>query len=120
MDTTQTLVKLTNPEFDFEFNNKKYTIRKATLDKVVQYYQRAKEIQETGNQFEGIKIVAYCIFLVLKPYEPTLTEQTVLENCPGNIDVVDILIKLGFLNPDRIKEGQTVDQVNPSITPSSS
>ena len=97
-----TLYKLTNPSFDFEWNGAVYHVKKANLQKVVQYQQRARELVEQGSKGTEIKLAAYALYLVLLDVKPDVTEQEVLDNTPGDIDVLDLLVRLGFLNPTRI------------------
>jgi len=99
------LIKLVNPEFEIEFMGQNYTVRKATLDKVVQYQSYVKEIKQTGTD---ANLIAHGLYLLLKDKIPDLTEQTVLENTPGDLNSIEILTKLGFF-PKTNPSNQTTD-----------
>ena len=95
------IVKLVNPEFDFEFMGNSYRIRKATLDKLISYQNKVKDLE--GDAGADSKLIAHCIYIMLKDKIEGLTEQTVLENTPADIDILDILSKLGFISPSKMK-----------------
>ncbi len=98
---TDSLYKLVNPEFTFEWNGQSYEVKKASLQKVVLYQERARQLAESKDLSWEIKLTAYCIFLVLKDKIPDLTEEFVLDNTQGNIDFVELMVTLGFVNPTR-------------------
>lgn len=103
-----TLIKLVNPKFNLEFAGKEYSVRKATLEKTVQYYQRIKELKD--DPACDLKIIAYCIFLVLhdEVERPEITEEFVLNNTPGDIDLMETLTTLGFMNPKKMEIAQKI------------
>lgn len=97
------LVKLVNPaSFTIEFMGQTYQVRKATLDKTIQYQSRFRQLQKQNDEASEIKTVAYCLYIMLKDQIPDLTEDMVLENVPGDIDPIQILVSLGFLNPSKV------------------
>lgn len=98
-----TLIKLTNPAFQVEYDGKEYSVRKANLEKVVQYIQRFDELKKVNDEAGETKILAYCFYLILKDEIPELTEDDVLKKIPGNLDIVDSLSMLGFINPEKAK-----------------
>lgn len=100
MDNEKTLIKLVNPEFGFEFMGKSYRLRQATLDKAVQYQQKVKELQ--GDPSADAKLVSFCIYIMLKDQEVDLNEDIVMQNTPANIDSLELLTELGFINPSRL------------------
>lgn len=108
MDST--LIKLVNPEFELEFNGKTYRVRKANLDKVVQYYQKIDELSKTKDPSTDYKLVAFCIYLVLHSVDHSITEQQVLENTPGDLDVMDMLSTLGFINPRKMEKARQLQE----------
>ncbi len=99
MDTT--LYKLVNAQFDFEFDGKTYRLRKATLDKAVQYQAKIKEL--AGDPAADAKVVAFCVYIMLKESEPTLTEDYILTHIPADIDILELLTTLGFINPTKLE-----------------
>lgn len=99
----QTLYTLVNPEFDFNWNGQNYHVRKANLEKVVKYQERARTLAKDGDQSGEMKLVAYCIYLILQDAIPELTEEQVMKEAPGDIDSLELMIRLGFLNTARVK-----------------
>ena len=99
-----TLINLVNPEFDIAYGGQTYRVRKASLDKVVQYTKRVKELQANKDGEGDYKILAYCFYLVLKDKIADLTEQQVIENVPGDLDIQETLVTLGFINPKKMEE----------------
>lgn len=101
------LVKMVNPTFTFEFAGKTYQVRKATLDKAVAYQQRVKELKSDAGQ--ELLLVAYCIYLILKDYDAEITEKFVLENTPADIDIIEVLTQLGFLSPTKMAQVKAME-----------
>jgi hypothetical protein len=95
------LNKIINPEFTFQYNGKDYQIRKASLRKVIQYQEKVRELSEKKDPGVDYKLLAYCIFLILKGVEPSLTEDGVLDTVPGDINVIETLALLGFMTPSQ-------------------
>jgi hypothetical protein len=95
----KTLYRLVNAPFDFEFMGQKYQVRRASLDKAVQYQQRARELQASNDPAADLKLLAYCIYLVLKDKIPDLTEELVFANTPADIDIIECMSMLGFIDP---------------------
>ena len=102
------IINLVNPEFDFGFNGKIYHLRKATLDKAVQYQGKIKEL--TNDAGGDSKLLAYCIWLMLKDQDPALTEEFVLNNTPADSSVIDILSVLGFINPSKLDQANKIKE----------
>ena len=100
----KTLYNLVNPEFDFGFNNKIYHLRKATLDKAVQYQKKVKELAGDGNidSVSNASILAFCVYIMLKDQEPTITEEFVMNLIPGDVDGLELLCTLGFIHPSKL------------------
>ncbi len=98
----KTLYTLVNPEFDFNWNGNAYHVKKANLEKVVQYQERARSLADSKDQAGEIKLVGYCIYLILKDVIPDLTEEQVMKETPGDIDTLELFLQLGFLNPTRM------------------
>lgn len=98
-----TLFTLVNPEFDFSWNGEIHHVRKANLEKIVMYQERARALAESKDTSGEIKLTGYCIYLVLRDVIPDITEAQVMSEAPGDIDTLDVMLKLGFLNPMRMK-----------------
>lgn len=98
---SDTLYTLVNPSFTFSFAGKEYSVRKANLEKAIQYQKKTKELQDAKDVFADLKLIAFCIFIVLKDVEPALTEDFVFQNTPADIDIMECLTTLGFMSPQR-------------------
>jgi hypothetical protein len=102
----KTLVSLINPKFTFQFGDKEYQVRKANMTQVIQFQQRAAELLEDTKippPARDAEMLAYCIFLLLKNIDQEVTEQFVKDNLPGNADGLDILVKMGFIDPQKLE-----------------
>lgn len=97
-----TLYTLVNPEIDFNWNGTNYHVRKANLEKIVLYQERARALSEAKDIAGEIKLTAFCIYLILRDSIPELTEEKVMQEAPGDINAVDVMIQLGFLNAVRV------------------
>lgn len=101
---SDSLLKLTNPPFSLDFDGKTYEVKRASLQKVVLYQQKALELsKEGGSAAREPKLIAYCLFLVLKDVIPELTEQDILDKTPGDLSTMEVLTTLGFINPAKAK-----------------
>ena len=105
-----TLIKLTNPQFDIEFDGNKYTVRKANLDKFVQYQARVAELIKIQDPAKDVKVTAYCIYLILRDVYKDITEKEVLDKTPADIDVIETLTELGFINPRKIERARQIQE----------
>ena len=102
----KTIYRLVNPEFDFEFMGKVYTLRKATLDKAIQYQTKLKEL--SGDSASDAKLISFCIYIMLKDQNSELTEEIVLNNIPADIDALEVLTILGFMSPTKLNEAKEI------------
>lgn len=93
---------LTNAEFDFPFAGKVYKVKKASLKLVIDFQRKTDTITKEKDVAADLRMVAYAIYLILHAVDSTVTEDYVIENAPGDIDVVDTLAKLGFLNQQKV------------------
>lgn len=96
----ETIIKLVNPAFTINFAGKDYSVRKATLDKAIQYQQRLKDLKD--DVALDAKIVGYCLYILLKDQDAALTEDYVIQNIPADINGLETLTKLGFINPSTL------------------
>lgn len=104
------IFRLVNPNFKFEFMGEVYNIRKATLDKAVQYQVRVKELSDSKDFAADAKIVAFCIKIMLEDSIKDLTEEKVLKNIPANIDTLKVLTSLGFMSPTTLNQAKKVQE----------
>ena len=94
-------ISLINPSFSFTFNGKDFAVKKASLTQVIQFQRKAKEIGDQKDAGGDLLIGAYAIFLILNGVDKNITEEYVQENCPGDLDIMDIISKLGFMNQQK-------------------
>lgn len=99
-----------NPEFTFDFDGKPYTIRKASLDKVIAYQIKLQELKENKDPSADQRIVAFAIWLMLKDQEKDITEEIILEKLPGTINVLECLAELGFIDPSRVEMAKAITE----------
>lgn len=92
---------LTNAEFPLEFNGQTYQVKKANLRQMMLFQRRTKEITDEKDAAIDARMLAYALFLVLSPLDGSITEEYVENNCPGDLDLIDTLSKLGFMSPQR-------------------
>jgi hypothetical protein len=102
------IYRLVNPEFNLEFAGKEYRVRKANLDKALQYQTKVKELSEEKSEAMTLKIAAFCLYLVLKDSDPTITEEFVWNNTPGDIDPLECMVTLGFMSPKKAETAQII------------
>lgn len=108
-EKNNSIYHLVNPEFEFEFMGDVYKIRKATLDKAVEYQTKIRELNnEPGSD---AKLVAFCIFIMLKDQIPGLNEDIVLHNIPADVDTLEVLSILGFINPSKLEQANKIREI---------
>lgn len=104
------LYELINPPFTFRFADKEYELRKASIEKGIQYQAKVRGLLEAKDPAQDLKLAVYCIYLMLKDIDPAITEEFVLQNCPADLDVIDCLTQLGFMNPQRTELAKKVQK----------
>lgn len=95
-------LKLINAEFDIEFANKTYKVRKASIEQVILFQTRMMSLADQKDSSLDIKAAAYCIFLTIQGSDKSITEDWVLQNAPGDLDPYDIFVQLGFMNRQKV------------------
>ena len=99
-----TILDLTNPEFTFKFDGQDFLMRKASIRQVIAYQQRVLQIQKESAQGGAeYRAAAFAVFLLLKEKDSELTEEAVLDKMRGDIDLLDLLAQLGFMNPEKVQ-----------------
>ena len=93
---------VTNIEYDYPFAGKTYKIKRASLKQVMDFQRKAGEITKENDPAGDLRMAAYAIYLVLHTIDPTVTEEHILDNAPGDLDVMDTLVKLGFINQQKV------------------
>lgn len=89
---------MTNTEFDFPFAGKTYKVKKVNIATVMIFQRKVSEIQAEKDPAGDLRMGVYALYLVLNIADPTITEDYVTQNCPGDIDIIDIFKKFGFMN----------------------
>lgn len=118
----KSIYEIVNPSFIFKFAGKEYTLRGADLEKAVIYQRRVKEIATNGET--EYDLIAYCIYIMLKDVDPEITLDYVKMNTPATINVMEVLIQLGFLSPQQAKlvadlQMSMINQTTTDSSPSS-
>lgn len=93
---------LINEEIQFPFGGQNRTVKKANLNQVMQFQRRAREINKTGDAAADLQLISYAIYLVLYAVDKAITEEYVSENARGDLDFVDVMATLGFMNQQKI------------------
>ncbi len=93
------LLKLTNAPFSIEFDGSIYQIRKANLEKAILFRNKQQElISNGGGDFD---LASYALWLVLSDVIPGITQADVIKKTPADIDVLPLLVTLGFMSPQQ-------------------
>lgn len=102
------LLDLVNSNIKVRFKGRDYEVSKANIRQVVQYHERVKQLRgkEGGDQY----LVAYCLSLLLKKEIPDITEDMVLDDSRGDIDVMEALTYLGFMSPDKLEMAKRLQE----------
>jgi hypothetical protein len=93
--------KLVNPSFQFEFGGRIFDVKKANFEMALKYQIRAKELSN-AKELE-LNLAPYCIYLVLHKVDETITEEWVKENLPADTDYVECLEKMGFISQSKLE-----------------
>lgn len=95
-------LKLISAPFPLDFAGEKFEVKKANLEKVILFQTRFTELTEKKDPALESKMAGYCIFLALQGVKEGVTEQWVLDNCPGDISMIDVVDQLGFMNGQKV------------------
>ena len=104
------LLELLNPEFSFSYMGKEYLIKKATLDKTILYHEKIDELSKNRDPAADIKLAAYCLYIILRDVDSSITEEYVLKNTRGDIDTLELLTILGFINPRKMETTKKIQE----------
>lgn len=96
-------LKLINPEFEFGFAGKEYKIRRANLEKVILFQKKMVELADAKDSAVDLKGAGYCLYLILKDADPSITENWVMENAPGDLDAYEVFENLGFMSRQKVE-----------------
>jgi len=95
MDEGQTM---TNTEFDFFFGGKTHKVKKVNLRQVMDFQRKVAEIQKDKDPAADSRMAAYAIYIVLHSIDANITEDYILDNASGEIDLLETITKFGFMN----------------------
>lgn len=101
-------LELLNPDFVFKFAGKEYSVRKANLRQGLLYQQKVKELLDAKSASVDLQLVSYCIYLVLKETDKSITEDFVQDNAPADINILETLTTLGFMNPGQAAKAKNL------------
>src|SRR5258708_36302479 len=96
-----TLYELVNPEFDFKFAGKVFHVKKASIKHAILYQKKVQELSKQAEAGIELKLASYCIYLLLRDNDSSVTEEFVTENTPADVDVSNVLITLAFMTPQK-------------------
>ncbi len=99
-------IDLTNPTIIFKFNDKEYQIKKANLEQVILFQRKVIELgnqENTDKSEQDLKLITYSVYLLLSQYDHDLLEEEIAKSIRGDIDTVELLKQLGFLNERMVK-----------------
>ncbi len=105
-------LSLINAEFPVEIAGETYQVKKANLEKVIQFQTRFSELTDAKDPAAEIKSAAYCLFLILKDAKPEITEEWVLKNLPGDVDFANIIEQFGFMSRQKMTIIKALTQRN--------
>lgn len=99
---------LANMEFDYPFAGKTYKLKRANLRLVMEWQRKSVEISKVNDGTQDLQLAAYALYLALHNADPSVTEEFVLENASGDIDVMATLKLLGFMNQQKVEMMQKI------------
>jgi len=106
MDTEKTFIELVNPSFTFKFNSKEYQVKKANIEQVAQYQIKLSELAKDDTVIPSVRdleVISYCVYLLLKTVDTDITVDIIKQQLPGNVDGLDLLSQMGFIDPQKVK-----------------
>lgn len=97
-----------NAEFDYSFAGKTFKIKRANLKQVISWQRKVAEIVKENDPSRDALMVAYALYLSLNAVDTTITEDYILDNAPGDLDVMGTLAILGFMSQQKVEMAQKV------------
>lgn len=92
-----------NEPFDYEFAGKVYQVKRASVRQAILFQERVKVLTDTKDASTDLRMGAYAIFLALNAVDKNVTEDFVLDNAPGDIDVMETIATLGFMSQQKVE-----------------
>lgn len=93
---------IANPEFDYEFAGKTYKVRKANLRQVLEFNRKILAISKTEDKDNDAIAIVPALMIALGTVDPSITEDYILDNASGDIDVMKNLEILGFASQQKV------------------
>jgi len=118
------LIDLTNPPFTFKIGDKELQVKKASITQLQQFFVRRSVIEqnkELSDESKALEIASYAIFIILHAADNSITESWTKENIGGLPNPVPVLIKLGFIDPQKVEFLNKLQEklTSPTTKPSS-
>ena len=101
------LFDLTNPAIEFDVAGRKFEVKQANLGMLV-LFRKYMTTLDAGDSTQDILLAVKAIYLVLKDKYSDVTEEWLLENLPANIETLEVLVKLGFMTPQKAELATTM------------
>ena len=98
---------ITNIEFDYPFAGKIYKLKRANLRQVIDFQHKIMAMDKSDSSI-SVMAVAPALLVSLSAVDPTITEDYILDNTPGDIDVMATLQLLGFLSQKKVEIAQKI------------
>ena len=95
---------LANLEFDYKFAGRDFKLKKASLKQVIEWQNKVMEINSSKSASADLLAVAQALYISIHSTDSTITEDYILENAPGDIDVVSTLVQLGFMSQKKVEK----------------
>jgi len=101
---------LTNAPFDFEFAGKKYSVKKANLRQVMEWQRKVSELskKEIKDGTEDLSIVSFALYVILHAADASIDENFVLDNAPGDTDLLSTLKQFGFMSQQKVAMAEVI------------
>jgi hypothetical protein len=94
---------MTNAEFDYQFAGKTYKVKRVSLKQVMEFQRKVLEINKEKDGTEESRMASYAIYVILHKIDSSITEEYVTENAPGDADIMDIIVRFGFMSQRKME-----------------
>lgn len=98
---------IANVEFDFQFAGKVYRLKRANLRQVIEFQRKILAIDKADSTISALALVP-ALLISLSTIDPSVTEDYILNNTPGDIDILGTLQLLGFMNQKKVVAAQKI------------
>ena len=94
---------MANPEFEYVFNSVSYKIKKATIRQVIEWQKKVMEITKDNTGGADLQTLVAALFIILYGVDKNITEDYILDNALGDMDVMNNFQILGFMSQQKMK-----------------